>query len=639
MTGVQSSDRGSSPRSGVDGNSTRKVVRMLRTMVFAVVAAAAIVVIFASATFADYADGGRTEQAMTLPDAVKVWRQEAWQRDDFLAQVRLGDLYSANQSLAPGETKNTAFLDPVESYVWYFMALRPGRDYRADDNSNAAEAVYNVRNYALTNAEQIYNSLTFEQRLDARARILYILSSRGAEGFLTLGRIHASNFQSFDSNKGPVLPPALKARLCMRSGWDHWYSGWLWWVWASIADKPYPHPPVWRWVDNTPDNWQSRLPDYQCFGAEIPPPPDDLYAPSSATSTATSGSNYPPTTSGSSSDQPALIAPPAQNTGTTSSDAVATVNVGSSDPNANNTASSTGYSGSNYGSGGGGYGSGYGGGYGSGYGSGYGGGYYGRSVSSVFLTNDAEALTYFLVAQNLGHPIAGAYVTNQRAAIRYNNADPAHIIADAEKRARFWDAPYEYYPGVTAKGELHSDESLPSYEQRAALRRIREIPFTALVEALDFRGYKMHPHLCGAPPVCFGHAVAQFQTALNWEPTGFLNQIQTVRLIQMAAVDGDAIAQDRLGIMYAKGIGVPQNFVRAEKWFIKAANQRYPDALFNLSVLYRVGPNGVEPDEHKSNSYRAMAEAAAYPQARCELLDLLKQADATGHDRPEGARR
>jgi TPR repeat protein len=593
----------------------------------ALAAAAAITLVFTTATFADYADGGRTEQAMTLPDAVKVWRQEAWQRDDFLAQVRLGDLYSANQSIAPGESKNAAFLDPVEAYVWYFMALRPGRDYRADDNSNAADTVYGVRNYALTNAEQIYNSLTFEQRLDARARILYVLSSRGAEGFLTLGRIHASGWQDSNYRGGPSLPP-LKARLCMRSAWDHWWSGWLWWIWSSVTSNPYPHPPVWRWVDNVPENWKRRLPDYQCFGAENPPPPTDLYGPTSSGPSAVSVS--------SSSSEPALIAPPASSSpaSPSSTDIVSTVNPASSygtssDPSYPSSGSTYNYdSRSSYGSGYSSYG---GGGYGS-----Y-GGYYGRSISSVFVTNDAEALTYFLIAQRLGHPLATPYVNTERGAIRYYNADPGRIIADSEKRARFWNAPYEYYPGATAKGELHSDESLQAFEQRMALRRVREIPLSSIVEALDFRGYRMNPRLCGPPPVCMGRAVSQFQTALNWEPTGFLTPIQTVRLIQMAAVDGDAIAQDRLGIMYAKGIGVPQNFVKAEKWFIKSANQRYPDALFNLSVLYRVGPNGVEPDEHKSTSYRAQADAAGYLMARCELLDLLKLADA--HDRPEGAKR
>ena len=657
LTGVQSSDRSSrsdGKRCGPD-SKTSVVARWLRTWSLAFALASVMVVAFATTTFADYADGSRTEQALTLPDAVRVWRQEAWQRDDFLAQVRLGDLYAANQSLGSGETKNASFIDPVEAYVWYFMALRPNREYRADDNASAADTVYNVRNNALSNAEQIYNSLTFEQRLDARARILYILSSRGAEGFLTLGRIHASGMPFGGGNFGDggiTNSPKPLALMCMRSSWDHWYSSWLWWLWSSVTSNPYPHQPVWKWVANTTENWHRRLPDYQCFGGEQPAEPADNFASVGTSSSGAIAGGSESTsnavqlnTTDSSGGNPNLVASSPPSGGSV------TVGTGSSDngygnSSGGNATSSYGGGGSNYGGssyggssyGGSSYGgSNYGGGGFGGSGS-YSGGYYGlRPVASVFVGNDAEALTYFLIAQNLGHPLAATYAANERSAIKYFNADAGRIVGDAEKRARFWMAPYEYYPGATAKGELHSDESLPSFEQRMALRRIRELPLPALVEALDFRGYKMLPRLCGPPPVCLHNASAAYQTAMNWEPTGYLSPIQTVRLIQMAAVDGDAIAQDRLGIMYAKGIGVPQNFVRAEKWFIKAANQRYPDALFNLSVLYRVGPNGVEPDEHKSDSYRAQAERAGYPMARCELLYLL--AGATGHDRPEGGRK
>jgi TPR repeat protein len=405
---------------------------------------------------------------------------------------------------------------------------------------------------------------------------------------------------------------------------------------------------VWKWVDNKPENWRDRLPDYQCMGSPVPPAPLNNYAAAgSYSSTSYGASDTSSSASASPSDPNAALTtvPPAAAQSVLSSPGSTTVSGSAPDSISTVTAGAaptdSSYAGSSYNSAStsGSYGASSS--YSSNYSSygGYGSGYYGgRGMSSVFVANSSEALTYFLIAQNLGHPLAAAYVANERAALKYNT-DAARLIADAEKRARFWTAPYEYYPGITAKGELHSDESLPSVEARLALRRVREIPLSSIVEALDFRGYRMLPRLCGPPPVCLNRATTQFQTANNWEPTGYLSPVQTVRLIQMAAVDGDAIAQDRLGIMYAKGIGVEQNFVRAEKWFIKAANQRYPDALFNLSVLYRVGPNGVDQDQPKSDSYRAQAERAGYAMARCELLDLLKLADSAGHERPEGGSR
>lgn len=542
---------------------------------------AALLLIPAAQLRADYADGVRTEQAMTLPDAVKVWRQQAWQQDDFLSQVRLGDLYSTNQSLGPGESKNGAFYDPVEAYVWYFLALRPGHELRVSDNSSADDTLYAVRSNAENNAGQIYAGLSFEQRLDARARLLYILSSRGADGFLTLGRIHASGWYDSPVN-GPQKPYVM---LCMRSGWDHWYSAWLWWIWSGLTGKPYPHLPVWKWVANSQASWERRLPDYQCNGAETPLEPKD---------------NDP---------QSLTVAAGAPQGVVTVSGAVSSDGTGAGHDSTAYSAASGTYTSSGYPSSAGGYRS-------------------SHSLPSVFEVSDVEALTYFQVAQALGHPLAAPYGANTRSAIRYYTPDAARLIAEAEKRARFWTAPYEYYPGITAKGKLHSDEAAAALDGRLALKRVREIPLTAVTGALAFRGYAVGGKTCGPPPVCFARAVQRFQTALDFEPTGMLTAGQTVRLIQMAAVDGDANAQDRLGIMYAKGIGVPQNFVRAEKWFIKAANQRHPDALFNLSVLYRVGPNGVEPDEAKSGSFAAQAVQAGYLAARCELQDLIRMADS-----------
>jgi len=42
----------------------------------------------------------------------------------------------------------------------------------------------------------------------------------------------------------------------------------------------------------------------------------------------------------------------------------------------------------------------------------------------------------------------------------------------------------------------------------------------------------------------------------------------------VAAKEGHAYAQFNLGIMYDKGIGVPENDAEAVKWFRKAASDR-----------------------------------------------------------------
>ena len=55
------------------------------------------------------------------------------------------------------------------------------------------------------------------------------------------------------------------------------------------------------------------------------------------------------------------------------------------------------------------------------------------------------------------------------------------------------------------------------------------------------------------------------------------------------AKQGDVVAQTGLGLMYAKGKGVPQNYKTAVKWYKLAAEQGYADAQYNLGVMYDNG--------------------------------------------------
>src|SRR3954468_412302 len=59
-----------------------------------------------------------------------------------------------------------------------------------------------------------------------------------------------------------------------------------------------------------------------------------------------------------------------------------------------------------------------------------------------------------------------------------------------------------------------------------------------------------------------------------------------LRLFRQLADQGRANAQYNLGVMYAKGRGVPENDVEAVKWFRLAADQGYAAAQFNLGAEY-----------------------------------------------------
>lgn len=56
-----------------------------------------------------------------------------------------------------------------------------------------------------------------------------------------------------------------------------------------------------------------------------------------------------------------------------------------------------------------------------------------------------------------------------------------------------------------------------------------------------------------------------------------------------AAEQGDAEAQYNLGLQYARGQGVPQDFAQAAIWFRKAADQNIAGAQYDLGVQYENG--------------------------------------------------
>ena len=80
---------------------------------------------------------------------------------------------------------------------------------------------------------------------------------------------------------------------------------------------------------------------------------------------------------------------------------------------------------------------------------------------------------------------------------------------------------------------------------------------------------------------------AQLQQAITAYQSGDYNQ--AFKLFQPLAQQGDALAQNNLGVMYENGQGVAQNHQQAFTWFQRAANQWDDDAQYNLGVMYYQG--------------------------------------------------
>ena len=80
------------------------------------------------------------------------------------------------------------------------------------------------------------------------------------------------------------------------------------------------------------------------------------------------------------------------------------------------------------------------------------------------------------------------------------------------------------------------------------------------------------------------------------------------RAAEIKAEQGDAEAQNNLGVMYCEGKGVPEDNAEAFKWFRKAAEQGHDSAQYNLGQMYREGEGVPQDDVEAAKWYRKAAE-------------------------------
>jgi TPR repeat protein len=448
--------------------------------------AAAMACVIVPAAQADYTDGYNAAHKISLEAGIRIWRKAAWLDDDFLSEIQLGDTYG-------NENGDNRFYDPVEAYVWYFLATKSTDIAEHVTDQWARRVVSNDFHRALARENKLVLLLSAEERQQARDRIVYILSCRGADGYIRLGQIHETGINSAGpqgggdfSNDSPTTYGALSD---MARSYDQFHDR---------SNREFENG----------EEAQAR----QMMGA---------------------------------------------------------------------------------------------------------------MSSSVIVPNDGEALVYFHIADNMGHPLAHEYLRGLDRGVRRARPLGDRIADDAAAKARYWSAPYEFYPpGTNASGVPYTDECYVNLDkQRALLLAATQLPARAVDRALEFLGWNPG-----------SNGVARFQATLVDAPTGRLTAAESVRAIQTAAIRGDAASQNALGVMYAHGIGVLRNYVRAEFWFHKAADQRYGAALYHMGVLYKVGPDGIHQDLSKANDYFTASALAGFRPTMNQLGDLLALA-ASGPSR------
>lgn len=110
-----------------------------------------------------------------------------------------------------------------------------------------------------------------------------------------------------------------------------------------------------------------------------------------------------------------------------------------------------------------------------------------------------------------------------------------------------------------------------------------------------------------------GGVRADFQEGLEAYNSG--NHLYAFDEFRALALNGDAAAQYRLGVMYTKGQGVPRDDKQAASWYLKAAIQDDARAQFAIAEMYREGL-GVPKNEKQATTWYLEAADHGYPKAQ-----------------------
>ena len=123
-----------------------------------------------------------------------------------------------------------------------------------------------------------------------------------------------------------------------------------------------------------------------------------------------------------------------------------------------------------------------------------------------------------------------------------------------------------------------------------------------------------------------GYAVAGYDVADSL-PDGSPEQDEirnrTKDNVLELANEGDACAQNDLGCMYERGLGVERSYEKAVEWYLKAAEQGLADAQYDLGRMYENG-DGVERSYEKATEWYLKAAEQGLARAQCNLGFMYK---------------
>ena len=92
-----------------------------------------------------------------------------------------------------------------------------------------------------------------------------------------------------------------------------------------------------------------------------------------------------------------------------------------------------------------------------------------------------------------------------------------------------------------------------------------------------------------------------------------------------AARSGNADAEELIGVMYAMGLGVEQDYERAFEWYLRASMKGHPGAQSGVGWYYEVGLGMPAPDLTRAYMWYVLSAIGGDPDAAISQEEVVKK--------------
>ena len=92
-----------------------------------------------------------------------------------------------------------------------------------------------------------------------------------------------------------------------------------------------------------------------------------------------------------------------------------------------------------------------------------------------------------------------------------------------------------------------------------------------------------------------------------------------------AARSGNADAEELIGVMYAMGLGVERDDVRAFEWYLRSALKGHPGAQSGVGWYYEVGRGMEAPDLVRAYMWYVLSAIGGDPDAAISQEEVVKK--------------